>query len=93
MRLIALSVFSTAPKTMAIDCEPEDEGDDAEFEEDDPAEHVGTLEPSLGSVGEQNLDQSRWATGSRSDREPDVAESGIGDADGLPEQVGTQDWQ
>jgi hypothetical protein len=78
---------------MAIDCEPDDEDDDAEFEEDDPAEHDGTLEPSLGSIGEQHIDQTRWAVGSRSDLELDPAESGIGDAEGMHEQVGTQDWQ
>jgi hypothetical protein len=31
--------------------------------------------------------------GGRRDLELDGAESGIGDADGLHEQVGTQDWQ
>jgi hypothetical protein len=50
-------------------------------------------EPSLGSVGEVHHDQTRWAVGSRSDLEVDGAESGIGDYDGLMEQVGTQDWQ
>jgi hypothetical protein len=30
---------------------------------------------------------------SRPDREQDLSESGIGDLDGLLEQVGTQDWQ
>ncbi|MEH2568970.1 hypothetical protein V1289_008597 [Bradyrhizobium sp. AZCC 2289] len=33
------------------------------------------------------------AAGDRRDLEQDPAESGIGDADGLHEQVGTQDWQ
>jgi hypothetical protein len=38
-------------------------------------------------------DQTAWAAGGRRDLEQDLAESGIGDADGLHEQVGTQDWQ
>ena len=37
--------------------------------------------------------RNRWATGSRDDRERDDGDSGIGDRDGLLEQVGTQDWQ
>ena len=49
-------------------------------------------EPSLGSV-DHNHTQERWAAGSRRDLELDGAESGIGDLDGLLEQVGTQDWQ
>jgi hypothetical protein len=77
---------------MAIDCEPEDEDDDAELEEDDPAEHDGTLEQSLGSLDGRD-DQTAWAVGSRNDVELDPAESGIGDYDGLGEQVGSQDWQ
>jgi hypothetical protein len=56
----------------------EDEHDGAEPPEDD--------EPSLG-----------WTTsgvlGGISDFERDPAESGIGDADGLLEQIGSQDWQ
>jgi len=47
-------------------------------------------EPSLGSVGEAN--QERWAAGDRRDLELDGAESGIGDLDGLLEQIGTNDW-
>ena len=49
-------------------------------------------EPSLGSLDGKD-DQTAWAAGGRCDRELDLAESGIGDADGLHEQVGTQDWQ
>ena len=50
-------------------------------------------EPSLGSVGDMHFNQGRWAAGNRRDLEQDDAESGIGDADGMHEQVGTQDWQ
>ena len=65
-------------------------------------------EPSLGSldaIGDQEL----WASGDRRDLEPSLAgggwsrstddreiddgESGIGDADGLLEQIGANDWQ
>ena len=77
---------------MAIDCEPEDEDDDAELEEDDPGEHDGTLEPSLGSVGEQHTDQTRWGAGDRRDLEQDDGERGIGDQDGLDEQIPFRDW-
>jgi hypothetical protein len=77
---------------MAIDCEPEDEDDDAELEYDDPAEDDGLREPALGSLdGRDN--QTAWAAGDRRDLEQDSAESGIGDHDGLGEQVGSQDWQ
>jgi hypothetical protein len=50
-------------------------------------------EPSLGSVGDHHVNQEGWAAGSRRDLEKDDAESGIGDHDGLLEQVGSQDWQ
>ncbi|SRR6266404_1494220 len=67
--------------------EPEHKEDGADDE------HGGDNEPSLGSVGDMHMDQTRWAAGGRSDLELDHAESGIADADGLLEQVGTQDWQ
>lgn len=51
------------------------------------------MEPSLGSLGEHHPDQRRWAVGDRRDLERDDAESGIGDLDGLLEQLGSQDWQ
>jgi hypothetical protein len=35
----------------------------------------------------------RWASGGRQDLEQDHAESGIGDHDGLLEQIGWRDWQ
>ena len=66
--------------------EPEDEGDDCEREdcfEDD--------EPDLGSL-DCHHSQVRWAAGGTDDLEQDN-DSGIGDLDGLLEQVGTQDWQ
>jgi hypothetical protein len=50
-------------------------------------------EPSLGSVGDVHLDQERWAAGGRRDLEQDDGESGIGDQDGLDEQVPFRDWQ
>jgi hypothetical protein len=49
-------------------------------------------EPALGSLDGQ-MDQTAWAAGKGRDLELDPAESGIGDHDGLNEQVGTQDWQ
>jgi hypothetical protein len=49
-------------------------------------------EPSLGSL-DGRTDQTGWAADNRGDYELDHAEAGIGDWDGLLEQVGTQDWQ
>ena len=66
--------------------------DDNPAEDDDPAENDLDDEPSLGSL-DHNHTQERWAAGSRRDLELDGGESGIGDLDGLIEQVGTQDWQ
>jgi hypothetical protein len=40
-----------------------------------------------------HLDQTRWAAGGRRDLELDDGDSGIGDHDGLLEQVGQPDWQ
>jgi hypothetical protein len=76
-----------------MELEPEGEADDAELEEDDPPEDDGLREPSLGSLGDHHPNQERWAAGDRRDLELDAAESGIGDYDGLAEQVGSQDWQ
>ncbi|MCK1671231.1 hypothetical protein [Bradyrhizobium sp. 150] len=59
----------------------------------DSTEPDPDLEPSLGSLGEHHTDQTRWAAGDRRELEQDPAESGIGDLDGLLEQVGSQDWQ
>jgi hypothetical protein len=75
-----------------MELEPEDEGDDSELEDDDPAENDLDDEPSLGSL-DHHHSQERWAAGNRRDLELDHAESGIGDRDGLLEQIGTQDWQ
>lgn len=77
-----------------LEHECEDEGGQCE---DEGAEHDGREpdvdeEPSLGSL-DHNHTQERWAAGGRRDLEEDHAESGIGDLDGLLEQVGTQDWQ
>jgi hypothetical protein len=65
------------------DLEAEPEHD----EDGDPAE------PSLGSVGDAHFDQTQWASGGRRDLEQDGAESGIGDQDGMDEQLGPRDWQ
>ena len=65
------------------DLEAETEHD----EDGDPAE------PSLGSVGDMHFSQERWASGTRRDLEQDDAESGIGDQDGLDEQIPFRDWQ
>jgi hypothetical protein len=56
--------------------------------EEDHCDH----EPSLGSLDGRD-DQAAWAAGDSRDLEKDPAESGIGDHDGLGEQVGSQDWQ
>jgi hypothetical protein len=62
-------------------------GPDAEQDDAD-------AEPSLGSIGmHAHSDQENWAMGDRRDVEQDPAESGIGDFDGLAEQLGSQDWQ
>jgi hypothetical protein len=73
--------------------EPEDEGDDSELEEDDPAEDDGLREPSLGAIEGHDDQAIAWASGGRRDLEQDGAESGIGDQDGLDEQVPFRDWQ
>lgn len=64
----------------------EDDEDSDTDEDDDPAE------PALGSLDGQT-DQSAWAVGGRRDLELDAAETGIGDLDGLLEQIGNQGWQ
>jgi hypothetical protein len=61
--------------------------------EDDPGEDDGLKEPSLGSVTPASADQTKWASGSQSDTEQDDGETGIGDQDGLDEQVPCRDWQ
>jgi hypothetical protein len=67
--------------------------DDLEQEEgNDEPDHCD--EPSLGALeGGHHTDQTRWGESNRSDREDDAAESGIGDQDGLDEQVPFRDWQ
>jgi len=49
-------------------------------------------EPSLGSL-DYHHSQDQWAASRRRDLEQDDAESGIGDQDGLDEQVPFRDWQ
>jgi hypothetical protein len=44
-------------------------------------------------MGEQHLNQELWSKGDRRDLERDDGDSGIGDFDGLLEQVGTQESQ
>ena len=66
----------------------EETDDNGEDNEDD-----GLSEPSLGSSGDLHLNQERWAAGGRRDLEQDDGETGIGDQDGLDEQVPFRDWQ
>lgn len=82
--------------------ELEDQVDDSPIDDTELEQSIGPedleldaadLEPSLGSL-DHNHGQERWAGGGRRDLEQDPAESsGIGDVDGLLEQVGSQDWQ
>jgi hypothetical protein len=74
----------------SIDDSPHDEETDDNGEDNEDADPA---EPSLGSIGEANHSQERWAAGSRCDLEQDDAESGIADQDGLDEQVPFRDWQ
>ena len=68
----------------------DDELDGPENGEDEESEPD---EPSLGAF-EGHDDQSvSWKCSNRSDRELDGAESGIGDQDGLNEQIPFRDWQ
>ncbi|MET4847187.1 hypothetical protein ACE102_21895 [Bradyrhizobium sp. vgs-9] len=96
-RLLAFLDQSDPYVMNELEDECEDEGAQCE---DEGAEHDGREpdvdnEPSLGSCDPSMgaSDQTRWAAGNRRDLELDHAESGIGDADGLLEQVGTRDWQ
>ncbi|MGX1110564.1 MULTISPECIES: hypothetical protein [Bradyrhizobium] len=65
-------------------------GDDRELDGADD-EDGGDTEPSLGSL-DHDQSQEVWGAGGRRDLERDPAESGIGDRDGLLEQVGTEDY-
>jgi hypothetical protein len=71
------------------DEEPECEDEGAQCEDEGSESDT---EPSLASL-DHNHTQEEWAAGGRRDLEEDLVESGIGDVDGLLEQVGTQDWQ
>lgn len=95
-RLIAFLDASDPYVMNELEEECEDEGAQCE---DEGAEHDGREpdvdgEPSLGSIDPSmgGGDQTQWAAGCRRDLELDHAESGIGDRDGLLEQVGQQDW-
>lgn len=95
-RLIAFLDQSDPYVMTELEDECEDEGAQCE---DEGTEHDGREpdlddEPSLGSCDPSmgGGDQSRWASGGRRDLELDGADSGIGDHDGLLEQVGWQDW-
>jgi hypothetical protein len=74
----------------SIDDNPHDEETDDNGEDNEDADPA---EPSLGSIGEANLSQERWAVGSRYDLEQDDGETGIADQDGLDEQAPFRDWQ
>jgi hypothetical protein len=75
----------------SIDDNPHDEETDDNGEDSEDADPA---EPSLGSVSNfAHSNQERWSDGSRQDLEQDDAESGIGDQDGLDEQVPFRDWQ
>ncbi|MGK7057088.1 hypothetical protein AB4853_11480 [Bradyrhizobium sp. 1050_B9_N1_2] len=96
-RLIAFLDASDPYVMTELEDECEDEGAQCEGgggEEgcEDEGADTNDREPSLGSL-DHHHSQERWAAGGRRDLELDHAESGIGDLDGLLEQVGTQDWQ
>jgi hypothetical protein len=93
-RLIA---FLDASDGYTMD-EREEAVDDVPCDEDEldgagevDGESGGDNEPWLGSL-DQYHSQEAWAGGSRADLERDDSESGIGDGEGLLEQVGSQDW-
>ena len=61
---------------MAMDCEPEDEGDDAELEEGDRERTMVCKSLRFGSLDGKD-DQTARATGGRRDLERDEAERGM----------------
>ncbi|OSJ22121.1 hypothetical protein BSZ19_46890 [Bradyrhizobium japonicum] len=67
-------------------------GNDLEGEHDG-AEPGEDAEPSLGALEGHTDQRAAWHVASVNDYELDHSETGIGDLDGLLEQVGTQDWQ
>jgi hypothetical protein len=60
---------------------------DAELDTSDDESALGSLDH------DHHPNQEQWAACGRRDLEQDDTESGIGDIDGLLEQVGTHDWQ
>jgi hypothetical protein len=74
----------------AVDDVPCDE-DELDGAGEVDGESGGDDEPWLGSLDHYH-GQEAWAGGCRADLERDDSESGIGDGDGLLEQVGSQDW-
>lgn len=89
--LDASDPYAATEQEEQIDDEPCDDNelDGPENGEDEDSDPV---EPSLGSL-DGHIDQTAWAAGGRRDLELDGAESGIGDQDGLDEQVPFRDWQ
>ena len=88
--LDASDPYVTAELEEQVDDGPIDDNEldgpeNGEDEESDPGE------PCLGSLDGKD-DQTAWAAGNRGDLELDGAESGIGDRDGLLEQIGQRDW-
>jgi hypothetical protein len=73
----------------SIDDNPHDEETDDNGED---SEEADPPEPSLGAFEGHDDQAVAWA-GNRRDLEQDGAESGIGDQDGLDEQVPFSDWQ
>ncbi|WP_338688661.1 hypothetical protein V5279_24410 [Bradyrhizobium sp. 26S5] len=72
-------------------------GADRELDRSDYEPSLGSIErhPSLlgwGDGSNPTGDQTRWASGGTRDLE-DECSTGIGDHDGLLEQVGSQDWR
>ena len=68
-----------------------------DLEDTNDAEEAADAEPSLGSFDRMMDHGKAWKSldpmSAQLDGEQDDGESGIGDYDGLMEQVGTQDWR
>lgn len=61
-------------------------------DEHDGAEPGEDAEPSLGALEGHTDQRAAWRVATLNDYELDHSESGIGDRDGLLEQVGSRDW-